>query len=120
MPKGITVADAYAFELSDELKALAETELRETSATRDFALTALREWIESNPRIAAARLGKFEWTTFFFSREHIRSIVSLLVPLARRCQFFVAISSREKVQRTNDTSQHRAISFVETIVRFFQ
>lgn len=55
--KGVTVADAYIFGLKDELKVLAENELRETNATRSFALTALREWIESNPRIAAARLG---------------------------------------------------------------
>lgn len=62
MAKGITVADAYAFELGNELQALVETELRETSATRDFALTALREWIQSNSRIAAARLGNFKYT----------------------------------------------------------
>lgn len=55
--KGVTGADAYVFGLKDELKVLAENELRETNTTRSFALTALREWIESNPRIAAARLG---------------------------------------------------------------
>lgn len=48
----------YEFRLSNELKVLAETELRETCATRDFALKALRDWIETNPRIAAARMGK--------------------------------------------------------------
>lgn len=58
MFKGITEADAYECRLSDELKCLAEKELRETSATRDFALKALREWIEANPRIASARLGE--------------------------------------------------------------
>lgn len=58
MSKGVTVADAYVFELGDALKELAEKELRETAATRDFALTALREWIEANPRIASARLGE--------------------------------------------------------------
>lgn len=58
MSKGITDADEYVFKLSDDLKSLAEQELRETAATRDFALKALRDWIESNPRIAAARLGK--------------------------------------------------------------
>lgn len=58
MSKGTTEADKYVFQLSDDLKKLAEVELRETAATRDFALKALRDWIESNPRIAAARLGK--------------------------------------------------------------
>lgn len=66
MSKGVTVADAYAFELGDALKELAEKELRETAATRDFALTALREWIEANPRIASARLGE---CTFFGSHR---------------------------------------------------
>lgn len=58
MKKATTYPDNYEFRLSNELKMLAETELRETCATRDFALKALRDWIESNPRIAAARMGK--------------------------------------------------------------
>lgn len=58
MKKATTNADSYEFRLGNELKLLAESELRETCATRDFALKALRDWIESNPRIAAARLGK--------------------------------------------------------------
>lgn len=57
MKKAITAPDQYAFRLSNELKTLAETELRETCATRDFALKALRDWIETNPRIASARMG---------------------------------------------------------------
>lgn len=60
MSKATTVADNYEFRLSKELKVLAETELRETCATRDFALKALRDWIESNPRIASARMGEFD------------------------------------------------------------
>lgn len=66
MFKGTTEADAYEFRLSDELKCLAEIELRETSATRDYALKALREWIETNPRIASARLGKKFCFSFYF------------------------------------------------------
>lgn len=58
MSKATTVADSYEFCLSDDLKELAKNELRETCATRDFALKALRDWIESNPRIAASRMGK--------------------------------------------------------------
>lgn len=58
MSKATTVADSYKFCLSDDLKELAKNELRETCATRDFALKALRDWIESNPRIAASRMGK--------------------------------------------------------------
>lgn len=63
MSKGTTEADSYTFQLDDELKQMAETELRETCATRDFAMKALRDWIESNPRIAAARLGTSPKTT---------------------------------------------------------
>lgn len=58
MSKGITDADEYVFTLSDELKQMAENELRETPATRDFALKALRDWIETNPRIASVRMGE--------------------------------------------------------------
>lgn len=58
MKKSTTFIDNYEFTLSNELKILAETELRETCATRDFALKALRDWIETNPRIVSARMGK--------------------------------------------------------------
>lgn len=58
MSKGITDVDNYKFKLSDELKAVAETELRETKSARDFGLKALRDWIKTNPRIIAVRLGK--------------------------------------------------------------
>lgn len=58
MSKAIKKYDDYKFILGDELKVMAENELRETCATRDFALQAVREWIEANPRIHAARLGK--------------------------------------------------------------
>lgn len=58
MAKGITAVDKYEFKLGDELKTVAETELRETPASRDFALNAIREWIRANPRIIAVRLGK--------------------------------------------------------------
>lgn len=62
MKKATTFVDKYEFNLSNELKLLAETELRETCATRDFALKALRDWIEANPRIASARMGKQIYT----------------------------------------------------------
>lgn len=72
MTKAIEKCDSYEFNLSDELKVLTETELRETPATRDFALQAIRDWIEANPRIAASRMGKFKKNIFlsgsFFSR----------------------------------------------------
>lgn len=58
MSKGITDVDNYTFKLSDELKAVAETELRETKSAREFGLKALRDWIKTNPRIIAVRLGK--------------------------------------------------------------
>lgn len=60
MTKAITKSDDYEFSLSDELKEMAENELRETVATRDFALQALRGWIEANPRIEASRMGKLK------------------------------------------------------------
>lgn len=58
MAKGITAVDKYEFKLGDELKTVAETELRETPSAREFGLNALREWINANPRIIAVRLGK--------------------------------------------------------------
>lgn len=58
MSKGITDIDEYVCNLSDELQEMAKEELRETPAHREFALKALRDWIESHPRIAATRLGK--------------------------------------------------------------
>lgn len=58
MSKGITDIDEYVCTLSDELQELAKEELRETPAHREFAMKALREWIESHPRISAVRLGK--------------------------------------------------------------
>lgn len=61
MSKGITAADEYVCTLSKELQELAKEELRETPSHREFALNALREWIESHPRIKAARLGEY-WT----------------------------------------------------------
>jgi hypothetical protein len=42
--------------LSDELKKIAEEELRETDEIREHALLALREWALKNPRIATLRL----------------------------------------------------------------
>lgn len=59
MSKGITKADDYVCALSKELKQQAESELRETSASRNFALNALREWLESNARVSSVRLGKW-------------------------------------------------------------
>lgn len=58
MTKGITDVDKYEFKLGSELKRLAEIELRETTSARTFALNAMREWIKTNPRIIAVRLGK--------------------------------------------------------------
>lgn len=58
MSKGITKADNCSFHLSNDLKEISENELRETNATRTFALNALREWLESNQRISAVRMGK--------------------------------------------------------------
>lgn len=56
MSKGTTAADTYQANLSPDLYALAESELRETRSSREHALQALREWIATNPRISAVRL----------------------------------------------------------------
>lgn len=105
MSKGITDADKYVFKLSDDLKEMAENELRETAATRDFALKALREWIESNPRIVAARLGKYDCLEFYsiviklvkqgHTNTHIRSII------ACNYDFFGARIIRFKINSVN-------------------
>lgn len=60
--KAITPADRYAVELvlTDELRHMAATELRETDAMREQSLHAMREWIEQNPRLQRVRFGELE------------------------------------------------------------
>lgn len=58
MSKSITKIDDYKFTLPDDLRRMAEKELRETKNTRENALRALREYIQKNPRIVLTRLGK--------------------------------------------------------------
>lgn len=104
MAKAITKSDDYEFTLSDELKEMSETELRETSATRDFALQAVREWIEANPRIAASRMGKLT-TSFLWDavRMECASVYFLFLTFSHpfRCQLFAPIFAGEKVQCAN-------------------
>lgn len=58
MSKSISVVDNYDdSKLTEELRSLAEAELRETKETRDYAITAIREMIQQNPRIEKARMG---------------------------------------------------------------
>lgn len=54
--KSLTPVDTYVFNLSKELQALAEDELRESESTRTQAIKSLRDWIESNPRIELTRM----------------------------------------------------------------
>jgi hypothetical protein len=54
--KSITPVDDYKFTLSDELRKLAEEELRETDEIRENAIRAIREWATKNPRICTLRL----------------------------------------------------------------
>lgn len=54
--KSITNVDKYECTLSDELKEIAEKELRETPEIREHALLSLREWAVKNPRISTLRL----------------------------------------------------------------
>lgn len=93
MKKATSRPDSYEFRLGNELKSLAETELRETCATRDFALKALRDWIESNPRIAAARLGKHIENMDF----SVKQTISFILQFKYRFQFFATIFASEKV-----------------------
>jgi lysyl-tRNA synthetase class II len=58
MTKGFSEYDEYEFTLGQELEQLVNDDLRETKATRDNAIKALREWIESNPRLEKVRTGK--------------------------------------------------------------
>lgn len=57
--KSLTDVDQYEFKLSKDLEEQATIELRETKDTRDLALQATRNWIDSNPRIELTRMGKF-------------------------------------------------------------
>lgn len=54
--KSITPVDDYKFTLSDELKKIAEDELRETEEVRNHAIKAMRDWIMDNPRIEKCRM----------------------------------------------------------------
>jgi hypothetical protein len=54
--KSITPVDEYKSTLSDELKRIAEKELRETEKLRTHAIRAIREWAMANNRIVKCRL----------------------------------------------------------------
>lgn len=54
--KSITPVDDYKFTLSDELKVIAENELRETEEIRNHGIKTMRDWIVSNPRIEKCRM----------------------------------------------------------------
>lgn len=54
----LTPADEYQCPLSAETQTLATNELRETHNSRSQALTALRSWMEQNPKFMAVRMGK--------------------------------------------------------------
>uniref|UniRef100_A0A336MIP4 CSON000372 protein n=1 Tax=Culicoides sonorensis TaxID=179676 RepID=A0A336MIP4_CULSO len=55
--KSLTPIDEiYNSNLSKDLQKLAENELRETEKSRQQAITAMRKWIESNPRIELTRM----------------------------------------------------------------
>lgn len=52
----LTQADAYNCPLSTETQKIAENELRETNNSRTQALSAVRSWIEQNPKFMAMRM----------------------------------------------------------------
>lgn len=57
MPNPDDDDDGSKFNLSDELRLLAQTELREDEATRQHALQQMREWIQKHPDIKCCRTG---------------------------------------------------------------
>lgn len=78
MVKSITPVDDYECTLSDELKQMAEKELRETDAIRENALRAIREWALKNDRIVTLRLdSKFILRFLRFKKFSI--------PMAQEC-----------------------------------
>ena len=78
MVKSITPVDDYKCTLPDELKKLAENDLRETDEIRDNALRAIREWAIKNERIATLRLdSKFILRFLRFKKFSI--------PMAQEC-----------------------------------
>lgn len=54
----LTEADEYKCQLSEETQGIAEEELRETESARSQALTAIRNWMQQNPKFKAVRMGK--------------------------------------------------------------
>lgn len=54
----LTEADEYICQLSEETQGIAEEELRETESARSQALTAIRNWMQQNPKFKAVRMGK--------------------------------------------------------------
>lgn len=55
----LTEADEYQCPLSAETQKIAEDELRETQNSRSQALSALRSWMEQNPKLMAVRMGMY-------------------------------------------------------------
>jgi hypothetical protein len=57
MPKSDDDDDGSKFHLNDELRLLAQAELREDDASRQHALQQMREWIQKHPDIKCCRTG---------------------------------------------------------------
>lgn len=67
--------EQYAFELDDDLKEIAEKELRETEESRNHALAALREWINKNPKIVKCRFDSSFLLRFLRTKKYSLPIV---------------------------------------------
>lgn len=83
MSKSITKIDDYQFIMSDELRRMAEVELRETTQSRENAIRAIREWIQKNPRIELTRMGKYSTPDFHRLNFHFSKFF--------RCKFFIEV-----------------------------
>ncbi|XP_026317843.1 alpha-tocopherol transfer protein-like [Hyposmocoma kahamanoa] len=56
MVRCLTEADDYKCPLSEETQGIAEEELRETKSARSQALSAIRNWMQQNPKFKAVRM----------------------------------------------------------------
>ena len=82
--------DKYVVKISKELQEMAEVELRETEEIRSNAITALREWAVSNPRINKLRLDSTFLLRFLrhkkFSIPMAQDSIEKYLLLRRLCQ----------------------------------
>ncbi|KAJ8737481.1 hypothetical protein PYW08_000076 [Mythimna loreyi] len=65
----LTEADDYRCPLSADTQKIAEDELRETDNSRSQALTALRSWMEQNPKFSSIRMDSSFFLRFLRAKK---------------------------------------------------